>query len=725
MAAKELKRARENLACPVCFQVFRNPKYLSCYHSYCEGCLEKMQNQSRITCPECRKETTVPAGGVKELPNNFFINRMVDEFILKCTVDSEEEVNCDMCDEDDPVVSYCPNCSLFMCQVCNDAHKRDRSFRGHGVAPLTKLRSSKDTLLQAKVNVPTCKDHDYELKHYCETCEELICLYCTLKEHRDHNHDTVKKMADKHRSELQSYADLVEEMIEGLSDAHINIDRMKMKIKQQGNEVEKKIDCWYDVLIQSLKQQKEQVKQQAHDAVSQKEKALTAQLEEVECVQAEVFSIKELKDAVESSSDQEVLLAKKKIIDHTQEITDKYNKLNVQPLQSATMEFMSVVESLPQFGIVLTHVDPSATEVDNLPNHVTAGKKVEFSITTKYCDGIHCSVGGSEVSALLESDTGEVKHAQVWDNDDGSYTACYVAEQVGNIKLFVSINGQQISEIPYSFAVQSVDYTRVDKSSKMIDNEGSMSRPWGVAFNKNGIWVVADSCEPYVYVYDDQDQLIYSFGNQEQFKSLAAITIDDNNHIYVTDRCDQSIRKFNIDGTYLLPLNSQKAGVHDPIGITTHNDRVYVADYRCNCVFVFHINGQFLHTFGEGRMKGPYDVAVSTNTSLLVASWTNGCIYQFTLDGNYICQFSETGSCRGLLCNPSSLTADPSGFILVVEFSNNRVSIFDKTGKFVHCFGSAGHDNGQFHHPLGIALAPNGNIYISDADNKRIQIFSI
>ena len=725
MAAKELKKATESLACPVCFQVFRNPKFLSCYHSYCEDCLEKMQKQSRITCPECRKETVIPAGGVKELPNNFFINRLVDEFIPKCTVDSEEEVNCEKCDEDDPVVSYCPDCSLFLCKVCNDAHKRDKSSRAHGVVPLSKLRSSKDTPSLAKVNVPTCKDHDYELKHYCETCEELICLYCTLKEHSDHSHDTVKKMAEKHRSELQSYTALVEEMIEGLSDAHINIDRMKMKVKQQGNEVDKKIDCWYDALIQSLKQQKEQLKQQAHDAVSQKEKVLIAQLEEVECAQAEVFSIKELKDAVESSSDQELLLAKKQIIDCTQEITDKYNKLNVQPLQSATMEFISVVESFPQFGTVLTHVDPSATEVDNLPRHITAGKKVEFSIITKYCDGIHCSVGGSEVSALLESDTGEVRHAQVWDNDDGSYTACFVAEQAGNTKLFVSINGQQINGSPYSLVVQCMDYTRVNWSNKMINNEGSMSRPWGVAFNNNGMWVVADSCEPYVYVYDNHDQLIYSFGDQEQFKSLAAITIDEDNHIYLTDRCDQSVRKFDIDGTYLLPFDGQSAGLHDPVGITTHDDRVYVADYRCNRVFVFQTNGQFLRAFGEGWIRGPYDVAVSTNSFLLVASWTKGCIYQFTLDGSYISKFGETGSCRGLLCNPSSLIADPGGFILVVEFSNNRVSIFDKTGKFVHCFGSAGNDNGQFHHPLGIALAPNGNIYISDADNKRIQIFSV
>ena len=180
MAAKELKTATENLTCPVCHQVFKNPKYLSCYHSYCEECLERMQNHSRsptiasyIICPECRKETVVPAGA-KELPNNFFINRLVDEFILKRKVEGEEDVKCDNCDEDDPVVSYCPDCSIFLCQVCNEAHKRDKRSRGHGIVPLTELQSNKDVSVVAKVKIPMCKEHDYELKH---AQGKMVCYF--------------------------------------------------------------------------------------------------------------------------------------------------------------------------------------------------------------------------------------------------------------------------------------------------------------------------------------------------------------------------------------------------------------------------------------------------------------------------------------------------------------------------------------------------------------------
>ena len=257
MSAKEVKKATVNLTCPICYQLFNNPKYLPCHHSYCEQCLEKMQVQSKIICPECRKEAIVPAGEVKDLPNNFFINRMVDELVLKRKAEGEEEVKCDECDEDEPVVAYCPECNSFLCQFCYETHKRNKRFRGHGIVPLTELRSNKDAHLPATVKIPPCKDHNYELNHYCETCDKLVCLYCTVKEHIGHNHDTVNNMATKHRNELNEVTAPVDEMIRDLSEAHDNINKMRKKIRQRGDEVDKKIDQHYHELVQKLIKQKE------------------------------------------------------------------------------------------------------------------------------------------------------------------------------------------------------------------------------------------------------------------------------------------------------------------------------------------------------------------------------------------------------------------------------------------------------------------------------------
>ena len=731
MAAKEVKKATINLTCPICYQLFNNPKYLPCHHSYCEQCLEKMQVQNKIICPECRKEAIVPPGEVKNLPNNFFINRMVDELVLKRKVEGEEEVKCDECDEDDPVVAYCPECNMFYCQTCNELHKRSKRFRGHGIVPLTELRSNKDVTIQPKAKAPICKEHDIELLFYCETCEQLICMYCTVKEHNGHNHDTVKKMATKNCNELKDVTAPVDEMIKDLSECHNNIDKMKKEIRRQGDEVDKKIDQHYNELVHKLMKQKEQVKQQAYDAVSQKEKALTVQLEEVEYAQAEALSMKELKDAVEKSSDQEALSAKKQVIHRMQQITDKFNKLNTDPLQSATMEFVPSKESFPQFGQLFTHIDPGACEVVNLPNHITVGKEIKFSIITKYCNGSQCSIGGSQVSVQLESYTGEVTSAQqVRDNNDGSYMASVVVQQGGEVKLSAFVNGQQIKGSPYSVVAQC-DYTRAGKPSKIVNNDGKMDNPWGIAFGKNGMWAAADFTKHCVYIFDGQDQLIRkvgSYGNGNgQFKYPLGVTFDSNNHLYVADHDNYRIQKFDVSGKYFHQFGSRGSGngqLYFPKGITIYTNKVFVAEDNNQRISVFHTNGQFSHIIGKGQLGQPYDVTVNTNNQLLVADYSHHCIYTFTLDGNYVSEFATRGSERGQLKRPFNLTTDLYGFILVTDTCNHRVSIFNKDGKFIHCFGSSGSDDGKFNRPHGIAISPNGNIYVSDGGNKRVQIFS-
>ena len=103
MAAEQMKKVTGHLSCPICYELYKKPKYLPCYHSYCEECLVKLVVQSNITCPECRKTSVVPSGGVKQLPNNFFINRLLDEVALKRKVEGEEEAKCDRCVRGDPV----------------------------------------------------------------------------------------------------------------------------------------------------------------------------------------------------------------------------------------------------------------------------------------------------------------------------------------------------------------------------------------------------------------------------------------------------------------------------------------------------------------------------------------------------------------------------------------------------------------------------------------------
>jgi len=61
------------------------------------------------------------------------------------------------------------------------------------------LTSKEDAPIQSKY--PVCREYDYELKHYCETCDQLVCIYCTMKEHNDRNHYVLKKIVGKHKQQ--------------------------------------------------------------------------------------------------------------------------------------------------------------------------------------------------------------------------------------------------------------------------------------------------------------------------------------------------------------------------------------------------------------------------------------------------------------------------------------------------------------------------------------------
>ena len=57
------------------------------------------------------------------------------------------------------------------------------------------------------------------------------------------------------------------------------------------------------------------------------------------------------------------------------------------------------------------------------------------------------------------------------------------------------------------------------------------------------------------------------------------------------------------------------------------------------------------------------DVAVISNDELLVVDGRHGCIYRFTLDGDYIGKFIIHGN---ELCYPLSITIDPNDLLIVV-----------------------------------------------------------
>jgi len=78
---------RELIECPICRDIFTDPRILPCsIHTFCAACLKTYlaaQQQSgsgrrSMSCPVCRTTFTLPPGGIGDLPVNSIVTRLLD-----------------------------------------------------------------------------------------------------------------------------------------------------------------------------------------------------------------------------------------------------------------------------------------------------------------------------------------------------------------------------------------------------------------------------------------------------------------------------------------------------------------------------------------------------------------------------------------------------------------------------------------------------------------------
>ena len=239
----------ELLTCSLCLELFREPKTLTCLHSFCKECLNEMtkaadHEHDSLPCPLCRDETAIPKNGVEGLPTNFFIKNLLEVAELKSKNDS---LLCSNCEDGLKATVRCTECDEFFCQKCIDAHNRLRAYQNHKVVELTKLMSS-PTAKEFHPNVK-CAEHSLVCNFYCRTCTVLICRDCTVvdhpaphsvanlrdvaKQYRERSEDAMKK-AEKHITNVRQ---LQRSCVERKEKLKSSVDMITAKLKENKEHI--------------------------------------------------------------------------------------------------------------------------------------------------------------------------------------------------------------------------------------------------------------------------------------------------------------------------------------------------------------------------------------------------------------------------------------------------------------------------------------------------------
>ncbi|KAL6483741.1 hypothetical protein MHYP_G00086130 [Metynnis hypsauchen] len=201
--------SEEELSCPVCRDIFRDPVVLSCSHSLCKACLQKFwETKGSRECPVCRRRSS-------------------REF---------------------------PPCNLVLKNLC-EAFLESRSQRSSAGSE------------------GLCIVHNENLKLFCLDDQQPVCLVCqTSKKHRNHEFSPIEEAVTDFKDKLKSALEPLQKNLKVLEEAKRDYDQTAAHIKTQAHHTERQIKEEFEKLHQFLRDEeaakiaalKEEEEQKSH-----------------------------------------------------------------------------------------------------------------------------------------------------------------------------------------------------------------------------------------------------------------------------------------------------------------------------------------------------------------------------------------------------------------------------------------------------------------------------
>ncbi|XP_072560573.1 E3 ubiquitin-protein ligase TRIM35-like isoform X2 [Paramormyrops kingsleyae] len=189
MAAKS-SGLEEELTCPACYEIYRDPVVLKCSHSFCKVCLQQYWGEKGSReCPVCRRRASM-----------------------------------------DP-----PLTNLALKNAC-EAFLQGRAQRS------------------AAASEGHCRLHNEKLKLFCLDDQTPVCVVCqTSAKHEHHKLRPVQEAAEKHKEHLKSALNPLQGKLQALKEVKQTCNQTAEHIKTQAWYTERLIKGEFEKLHQFLK----------------------------------------------------------------------------------------------------------------------------------------------------------------------------------------------------------------------------------------------------------------------------------------------------------------------------------------------------------------------------------------------------------------------------------------------------------------------------------------
>ena len=722
MAEKALKQIDEQLQCAICIETYSDPKQLPCSHVYCKSCLENLvernqQEQPYITCPSCRVSAFIsPTSGVAGLQTSFQVNNLFD---------------------------------------IQDSLKQ--------IPPTASLQS----------DLGSCSEHAEELKLYCETCDELICWRCAIKngKHQSHDYDEIEDAFMKYKGEIASLIDPVEKQLSAVNDALKLLVSTRTEISEQQEAIRAVIDASIRELHEAIDARRIDLHAELQHISEGKIHSLAAQQDHLEMTQGQLRSCLDfMRDNVKQEYGGDILKMRSSLKMQIQELTGAFNSDLLKPsavLDTSFTPTPSAAETLQNYGSVTGSISVTdfADSGTLCPSTDTGAAVLELTESRSVPDPSKCYLSGRNMElAMVGEETGGIVHV-VSHNLQACYEPvksleCQLVSEItgkaiigsvqpramnqheityrpvvkGKHQLCVKINGEYIARNPFTIRVIPPEETSV--SLGHLHSIREIKKPWGIVVTDNGRLVVSESAAHCVKVFKASGEMLHSFGTQgsreAEFNQPRGMALDREGSILVADYKNNRIQKFSVDGTFLKAVGSRGNGplrFKGPKAITfnTYNNKVYVVDENSR-IQILNSDLTYCGTFGQlgwgrGQLNDPWGVACDSMGKVYVADTVNNRIQIFTGDGAFLSTLGRKGKAVGEFTFPAGLAIDSGDRLYVSERYNHRVSVFSPEGDPLTAFGSFGNGFTEMKYPRGLTVDSCGVVYVCDNTNNRVSMF--
>ena len=575
--------------CEVCLEnmLNRNPRLLSCIHSFCTECLAKIMKNGTIVCPTCREETVVPNNDVNLLKVNFMLQKMKEHMDK---MHSSKTLFCQLCLSQSASLK-CQECLQLLCGDCKHQHDQIKSFKRHKIYKL-------------------CNKHKEGLiTHVCVKCAQPACAKCVIKEHAECDND------------VKPYDEGTEQLTIKLTKCEGEVDNMIQSVNKFEEEHEKKMEIIASALgkIDDVKQYH---MQKLIEADTKMEILNQSRVEGEKIKQTYIMKVKEMRKVKP--------IIQKRIAEIQNGVFDNFNEVQ-KTVETISPEVNHILNfNLPDVQID----DPKTGKQINL---TSAKKKDIYMQKPVYvkeircprneswkstrnisnvdddcvliCDWskhyITCAYSSDKPTTTIPAVHGEVRDACVYQGYlYTAYKYCvskrtYNKGDTGqelmlkpNIKEIYSIVvNEKCMYILSNAEGKVVEFNLSTNTTREVVNNLKDPSNLNVIQNDGYVKYCVSCCygTHSVMVYDDTWNLLFTLGGPARGARQLAYpwgVTSTTEGILVADQNNHRISQFLFEGIYIKHILTKNNGIASPLGITFNNPYLWMTQcgpYTVKC----------------------------------------------------------------------------------------------------------------------------------------------